>query len=66
MAVNSETTVRKLVSLSRAQLQSIQNFRFEQRIGAESEAIRRLLDLGLEAARKGIAPITPTEADEVR
>jgi hypothetical protein len=33
---------------------------------SRSEAIRRLIGLGLEVGRKGIAPITPTEADEMR
>ena len=33
---------------------------------SRSDAIRRLIDLGLEAARKPASAITPTEADEVR
>ena len=33
---------------------------------SRSDAIRRLIDLGLEAARQPDSPITPTEADEVR
>ena len=60
MAVNSENTVRKLVSLSRAQVQSVQDYRFDERIQTESEAIRRLIDLGLKAAHKG----APTKAKD--
>jgi hypothetical protein len=49
MVVNSETTVRKLVSLPRPLLQAIQDFRFQERFGTESEAIRRLIELGLKS-----------------
>ncbi|MFD1627674.1 hypothetical protein [Azospirillum griseum] len=52
MAVNPETTVRKLVSLPKPLAAAILDFRFEQRIGTESEAIRRLIELGLEAAKQ--------------
>ena len=50
MAVNSETTVRKLVSMPRAMVQAIEDFRFTERIKTESETIRRLIELGLEAS----------------
>ncbi len=52
MAVNPETTVRKLVSLPKPMVEAILDFRFTHRIGTESEAIRRLIELGLEAAKK--------------
>ncbi|MBX6745234.1 MAG: hypothetical protein IRY87_24630 [Acetobacteraceae bacterium] len=52
MAVNPETTVRKLVSLSRPLVQAIEDFRFQNRIKTESEAIRRLIELGLQAAKR--------------
>jgi hypothetical protein len=51
MVVNPETTVRKLVSLPRPMARAVEDFRFEQRINTESEAIRRLIDLGLAAAK---------------
>lgn len=47
MPVNPETTVRKLVSLPREMVAQIEDYRFQKRIKTESEAIRRLIDLGL-------------------
>ncbi len=52
MAVNPETTIRKLVSLPRALVQAIDDYRFGERIKTESEAIRRLIELGLKAVPK--------------
>jgi metal-responsive CopG/Arc/MetJ family transcriptional regulator len=52
MVVNSETTVRKLVSLQRSMLTAVEDFRFEHRIKTESEAIRRLIEMGLAAVKK--------------
>lgn len=54
MAVNPDTTARKLVSLPRAMVREVENFRFEGRIKTESEAIRRLIELGLEAAKEHV------------
>lgn len=51
MAVNSATTTRKLVSLPNSMVQAIEDFRFRERVKTESEAIRRLIELGLEAAK---------------
>ena len=51
MVVNPETTIRKLVSLPHAMARSIDDFRFQERIKTESEAIRRLIELGLKAAK---------------
>jgi metal-responsive CopG/Arc/MetJ family transcriptional regulator len=51
MAVNPVTTVRKLVSLPRELASSVEDYRFERRIRTESEAIRRLIELGLRAAQ---------------
>ena len=51
MAVNPATTTRKLVSLPNTMTQAIDDFRFQERIKTESEAIRRLIELGLEAAQ---------------
>lgn len=52
MAVNPVTTVRKLVSLPREVVSSIEDYRFQNRIRTESEAIRRLIEMGLETARQ--------------
>lgn len=43
---------RKLVSLPAGLAQAIEDFRFENRIGSESEAIRRLIEAGLSASKK--------------
>lgn len=52
MAVNPETTVRKLFSLPRTLLREVDDFRSANSIGAESEAVRRLIRLGLEFQRE--------------
>lgn len=52
MAVNPETTVRKLVSLPKEVAKEIEDYRFENRIKTESEAIRQLIKIGLEAFKK--------------
>lgn len=52
MAVNPETTVRKLFSLPRALLREVDDFRSANSISAESEAVRRLIRLGLEFQRE--------------
>lgn len=51
MAVNTETTVRKLVSLPKPMVQAVEDFRFKHRIKTESEAIRRLIEAGLKAVQ---------------
>ncbi len=42
---------RKSVSLPAALWKQIEDYRFEERIQTESEAIRRLIELGLQAAK---------------
>lgn len=56
MVINNDTTTRKLISLPRAMVREIEDFRFENRIKTEAEAIRKLIALGLKAA----APVTKT------
>ncbi len=51
MAVNPDTTVRKLVSIPRDLLREIEDFTFAVRAKTESEAIRMLLRAGLDALR---------------
>lgn len=48
--ITSETKSRKLVTLSAATARRIDDYRFGQRIGSESEALRRLIEAGLAQA----------------
>lgn len=43
--------VKKLIALTEEQAAQIVDFRFEARIASESDAIRKLIELGLEAAK---------------
>lgn len=43
---------RKLVSLPADLTEKVENYRFENRINTEAEAIRRLIELGLELAQR--------------
>ena len=45
---NIENPVRRMVSLSAETAKAIDEYRFEHRINTESEAIRRLIEAGLE------------------
>lgn len=45
--------VKKLVRLTEGQEKRIADFRFSKRLQSENEAIRRLIELGLEAAKQG-------------
>ncbi len=49
-------TVKKLIAMPPALAAAIEDWRFANRIGSEAEAIRRLIQMGLEAAAKGQAP----------
>jgi metal-responsive CopG/Arc/MetJ family transcriptional regulator len=49
MAVNPDKLIRKLVSLPHELLAAIDEYRFSNRIKTESETIRRLIELGLNA-----------------
>ncbi|MBF0324223.1 MAG: hypothetical protein HQL42_04050 [Alphaproteobacteria bacterium] len=51
MAVNPDTTVRKIFSLPKDAAEAVENFRFEHRFKTEAEAIRRLVEVGLTAHR---------------
>ncbi|WP_298222452.1 ribbon-helix-helix protein, CopG family [Acidocella sp.] len=52
MAVNPDRLVRKLVSLPPDLLAAIDDYRFANRVKTESEAIRRLIEQGLEKAKE--------------
>ena len=50
MARESLYPVRKLISLSEEQAQRVADYRFDARLKSENEAIRELIDRGLEAS----------------
>jgi len=50
MAMMPVFTVKKLVAMTPAMAERIAVYRFERRINAEAEAIRKLIELGLAAA----------------
>jgi metal-responsive CopG/Arc/MetJ family transcriptional regulator len=52
MVVNPDRMTRKLVSLPHELLAAIEDYRFENRIKTESEAIRQLIELGLKARQE--------------
>ena len=47
----STAPIRKQVSLPAEIAQAVEDYRFANRISSESEAIRRLIELGLEKAK---------------
>lgn len=50
MPVNPDTTVRKVVNLPRDLWSRIEDYRFDNRIKTEADAMRQLIELGLEKA----------------
>ena len=52
MAKPTEPVIRKSVSLPESMWKQIDDFQFEHRVKRDAEAVRRLLELGLEAAKK--------------
>jgi len=48
--------VRKALGFTAEQWERVRAFRFGHRFGTEAEAVRRLLDLGMEAVDKGLLP----------
>lgn len=48
--------VRKALGFTAEQWERVRAFRFEHRFGTEAEAVRRLLDLGLEAVAQNLLP----------
>ena len=51
MAREKEMDTRKIVSLPAHLAKAIEDFRFGERISTEAEAIRRLIEAGLEAQK---------------
>ena len=56
MATASTFPIKKLVNLTEDQASRISAYRFDGRIPSENEAIRRLIELGLEAAKQEVKP----------
>jgi hypothetical protein len=52
MSEPGDSIVRKTVSLPSSTWKQIEDFQFANRIKRETEAIRRLIDLGLTTAKK--------------
>lgn len=52
MARDSSYPHRKMVSISEEMAKAIDDYRFLNRIPSETEALRQLLDLGLQVAQK--------------
>ena len=48
--------VRKALGFTAGQWERVRAFRFEHRFATEAEAVRRLLDLGMEAVAGGLLP----------
>lgn len=44
--------VRKALQFTAEQWEQVRAFRFDQRIGTEADAVRRLLELGLQASAR--------------
>jgi hypothetical protein len=44
--------VRKALQFTAEQWEQVRAFRFKQEIGTEAEAVRRLIDIGLETAKQ--------------
>lgn len=57
MAREKEMDTRKIVSLPAALAKAIEDFRFEERIATEAEAIRRLIEAGLEARGRKVGAV---------
>lgn len=52
MSKEAAYPIKKLVNLTEDQAKRISDFRFDERLPSENEAIRRLIELGLEAAKR--------------
>ena len=57
------TNPRKLVTFTPETARRIEDYRFGQRIGSESEALRRLIDIGLKQVDQGLKPKQETRPE---
>lgn len=46
--------IKKLVNLTDEQAKRISDYRFAKRLSSENEAIRQLIELGLDASERGV------------
>jgi hypothetical protein len=58
--------VRKALGFTAEQWERVRAFRFGHRFGTEAEAVRRLLDLGMEAVARGLLQAHPEGQDRPR
>ena len=58
--------VRKALGFTAAQWERVRAFRFGHRFGTEAEAVRRLLDLDMEAVAGGLLQAHPEGQDQPR
>jgi hypothetical protein len=58
-----DPNLRKLVTISLEAARRVDDYRIAQRIGSESEALRRLIDLGLSQVKQGLRPKQETRPD---
>ena len=58
--------VRKALGFTAEQWERVRAFRFGHRFGTEAEAVRRLLDLGMEAVGRGLLQAHPEGQDRPR
>ena len=68
MAGGGETaySVREAPGFTAGQRERVRAFRFGHRFGTEAEAVRRLLDLGMETVVRGLLPARGREEGEGR
>jgi len=52
MAINKETTVQKLIAMPRELAEKVSEFRYDNRLPSEAEAIRQLIQKGLNSSEK--------------
>lgn len=51
--------VKKLVGLTEEMAERISDFRFDQRLQSENEAVRRLIEIGLDAVKASQSQAAP-------
>ena len=62
MAINTDTTVRKLIAMPKTLAEEVSVWRHEQRIWSEAEAVRKLIQRGLQAMREDEVRAAPKKS----
>ena len=65
MARPKSMEARKMVSLPAGLAEQVEDYRFENRLKTEADAIRRLIQLGLETAKGGSHPVVQADQEIV-